>query len=138
MGGGFHPISEEQYDKWMDNIIDQTGNSRRFIIMDPNEEAIGTIGLYEINWIHRTCEIGIFLGDSEARGKGYALDACWAIEEYAHNYLNLRKIKLYVVEENERALMMWNKLNYVKVGKYTKERYINGHYCDLVIMEKFL
>ncbi len=138
LGGGYQPISEDQYRKWVENMIDQTGRSRRFIVETKNNKPIGMVGLYEINWIHRTCEIGAFIGAAEEQGNGYAREACFVLEEYAQNYLNLRKISLKVVDDNERAKLFWTKQGYYVVGVQKRERYINGKYCDVVIMEKFI
>lgn len=137
LGGGYHPISKNQQEKWMDSLIDLTGNNRRFMIV-LDKESIGMIGLYEINWIHQTCEIGIFIGESDARGKGYAREAYFLLEKYAVNYLHIRKINLKVVADNKKAVAMWLKFGYQIVGKLNKERYIKGAYHDLNIMEKFL
>ena len=60
------------------------------------------------------------------------------IERFAKEYVNLRKIKLNVVSDNEKALNMWQSLGYIKVGEYIKERYIKGCYRDLTLMEKFI
>lgn len=138
LGGGFQPISPDQQEKWLDSMIDLTGNSRRFMILDVSEKPVGMVGLYGINWIHRTCEIGVYIGDVEERGKGYASEACILIEKYAACYLNLRKIKLCLVSDNEPAFSMWKKLGYIEVGEYVDERFINGKYCNVKIMEKFI
>ncbi len=138
LGGGYQPISCDQYKRWVENMIDLTGNNRRFMVEYESNQAIGMIGLYDINWIHRTCEIGLLIGNQCARGKGAGSEACRILEAYARNYLNLRKIKLKVVDENERAVFFWSKLGYCEAGRLMQERYINGKYCDVVIMEKFL
>ena len=138
LGGGFMPTSINQQEKWMDSLIDTSGNNKRYIISDQDHKPVGMIGLYDINWIHRNCEIGVYIGDKSAKGKGYGKEACVLIEEFAKNYLNLRKIKLKAVYENEIALNMWNLLGYEKVGQLKEERFINGEYRDVVIMEKFL
>lgn len=137
LGGGFNPISIDQQVTWLDSLIDMTGKNRRFIIENFNEESVGMVGLYEINWVHRTCEIGIYIGNRNARGKGYATEACQLLEKYAFEYLNLRKIKLLVVSDNTVALNMWIKLGYCEVGELKKERYIKGKYCGVKLMEKF-
>lgn len=138
LGGGFMPISIDQHEKWLDSIIDLTGNNKRFIICDRQDSPIGMIGLYDINWIHRTCEIGIYIGNKSSYGKGYAKEACILLEGFARNYLNIRKIKLNVVIDNEAAYNMWKVLGYEKVGELVNERFIKGEYRNLVIMEKFL
>lgn len=138
LGGGFQPVSVDQQVEWLDSLIDLTGDTKRFIIATYDNVAIGMIGLYSVNWIHRVCEIGVYLGEKDAKGHGYGKESVQLIEQYAKNYMNIRKIKLKVVLYNEVALNMWHDLGYDLVGKLSKERYINGFYHDLGIMEKFL
>lgn len=138
LGGGFMPTSINQQEKWLDSMMDTSGNNKRFIICDNDSSPVGMVGLYDINWIHRTCEIGIYIGCKDTKGKGYGKEACLLIEQFAKEYVNLRKIKLNVVSDNEKALNMWQSLGYKKVGEYIKERYIKGFYRDLTLMEKFI
>lgn len=138
LGGGFMPVSIDHQLKWMDSLIDTTGDNKRFIFCDYQDCPIGMVGLYNINWIHRTCELGVYIGNKDAKGKGYGKEACFLIERFAAEYLNIRKIKLYVVAENKVAFNMLESLGYKKVGEYIKERYIKGEYRNLIIMEKFI
>lgn len=138
LGGGFMPTSIDQQAKWLDSMIDTSGNNKRFIICANDDLPVGMVGLYDINWIHRTCEIGIYIGNKNAKNKGYGKEACLLIEKFAKEYLNLRKIKLSVVSDNERALRMWESLGYKKVGELIEERYIKGSYRNLTLMEKFI
>ena len=137
LGGGFQPVSKDQQANLMESMIDLTGNNRRFMIVQEGK-PVGMVGLYNIHWVHRTCEIGIFIGEDQARGKGAATEACRLIENYARNYLNLRKITLKAVTDNKKAVSMWHSLGYKNVGELREERFINGKYCNLLIMEKFL
>lgn len=138
LGGGFMPISIDIQSKWMDSLIDTTGINKRFMICDKNDKSVGMIGLYSINYIHRLCEIGILIGDKDAKGKRFGRESCLLIEKFALEYLNLRKIKLNVVSENEAALCLWKSIGYNIVGVLKAERFIKGEYKDLVIMEKFI
>lgn len=138
LGGGYIPTSIDQHEKWMDSIIDSTGNNKRFVICNLENQPVGMVGLYSINWIHRHCEIGLFIGDENSHGKGYAKESCILLESYAKSYLNLRKIKLNVVLNNESATSLWKSLGYEQVGQFKEERFIDGDYMDLVLMEKFL
>lgn len=138
LGGGFLPTSIDIQRKWLDSLMDTSGSNKRFMIVNSSGQTVGMVGLYNINWIHRTCEFGIFIGEKAEQGKGFGSDAAEVIEQFAFNYCNLRKIKVYVVEENESAVRMYDKLGYVTVGKLLEERFINGKYCSLLIMEKML
>ena len=51
------PVSADVQDKWLDSLMDTTGNNKRFIIEIKDDIPIGMIGLYNINWIHRSCEL---------------------------------------------------------------------------------
>lgn len=138
LGGGFMPTSIEIQKSWLHSLMDTNGSDKRFMILNPSGQSVGMVGLYNINWIHRTCEFGIFIGEKEEQGKGFGSDAAKVLEQFALNYCNLRKIKVNVVEENESAVRMYEKLGYVTVGKLEEERFINGKYCSLLIMEKML
>lgn len=138
LGGGFLPVSRDIQEKWLDSLMDTTGNSKRFMIENDVGEAVGMIGLYGINWVHRTCELGIFIGDGSQRGKGYASSAYRLLEAYGAMYLNLRKVTADVVDKNDAAVSFYENLHFRQAGRLSKQRFIGGEYCDLLIMEKFL
>lgn len=137
LGGGFSPQSIDQQVIWIDKIINIDDKDKRFII-EIDSEAIGVIGLYNIHNIYQNCEIGIYIGEKDFQGKGYAKDAYNLIEKYAFDYLNMRKIKIFAVDDNSKAIKFWHKLGFKTVGSLEEERYIKGEFRDLVIMEKFL
>lgn len=138
LGGGFLPVSIDIQNNWMESIMDTTGNNKRFMIENNEGESIGMIGLYKIQWINKICEIGIFIGEKNMQGKGYAKEAYCLIENYAYKYLNLRKIKAFAVRSNVAAVSMYQKLHFNEVGCMHDDRYIDGTYHDVLIMEKFL
>lgn len=139
LGGGFMPMSIDQQSNWIDNLIDQTGNSKRFIICKKDtDSSMGMIGLYDINYINRTSEIGLYIGEISYQGRGFSKESALLLEGFAREYLNLRKLKLNVVEDNTSGLGLWKSLDYKEVGRYVEDRYIKGEYKDLVLMEKFL
>ena len=137
LGGGFNPQSIDQQALWIDKLINIDDKNKRFII-EVDSEAIGLIGLYNIHNIYQNCEIGMYIGEKDFQGKGYAKGAYDLIEKYAFEYLNMRKIKLFAVDDNSKALKFWRKLGFKIVGTLEEERYIKGQFRNLVIMEKFL
>lgn len=138
LGGGFMPISIDHQAKWMETLIDTTGSDKRYIICDKQNEPLGMIGLYSINWINRTSEVGMFIGNIGNRGKGYGKESYLLLEKFAKEYLNLRKLKWYAVSENSIPINMVIKLGYIKVGELVDERFIKGEYKNVVILEKFI
>lgn len=137
LGGGFAPVSLDQQAAWMETMMDLTGQERRFMICTKEGSPIGLVGLYQIHWIHRNCEMGVLIGDSFAQRKGYAKEACQLLERYAADFLNLHKIKIKVVAENQAAYGLWKSLGYQKIGEQVQERFIAGQYQNVILMEKF-
>ncbi|HGH1676156.1 GNAT family protein [Clostridium perfringens] len=133
LGGGFQPQSINEQEKYIDNLINNSGNSRRFII--DNGNAIGMVGLYSINFINRNCDLGIYIGEKSQQGKGYAKEAMNLILDFAFNNLNLRKIKLNVVDNNSKALNLYKSIGFIEVGILKEERFINGKFENVKIME---
>ncbi len=138
LGGGFMPVSIDHQAKWMDALMDTTGSDKRYIICDKQSKPLGMIGLYNINWISRTSEVGMFIGNTGNRGKGYGKESYLLIEKFAKEYLNLRKLKWYSVSENTVPINMVTKLGYKKAGELIEDRYIKGEYKNVVILEKFI
>lgn len=139
LGGGYHPVSIDEQKKWMDDLIVQSSSNKRFMI-HPKEskKPIGMIGLYNINWFHRTAEIGIYIGEKEWHRKGMAQKAYDELEYYATDFLNLRKLKAFTVKDNKQAVNFFEKQKYNVVGEFHEERYIKGKYCNLFVLEKFI
>ena len=138
LGGGYRPISISQQKKWIEKLVENTFENQRYIILDENDNKIGFIGLYNISPIHRTCSLGLYIGEKESWRKGIATRAYKALENYSKKYLNIRKIHLEVVEKNECAVNLYKKLGFEVCGKYTSERFIDGNYENLLIMDKFI
>ena len=138
LGGGFKPVSISQQKKWIDKVTDNTSENQRYIIKNAEGIKVGFIGLYNISPVHRTCSLGVYIGEKEFWGQKIATRAYKIIENYAKNYLNIRKIHLEVVEKNISAIKMYENLGFKIVGNLEKERYINGDYENLLIMDKFI
>lgn len=106
-----------------------------FFIITNEDKLIGTVSLESINNINRTATLGIFIGDKDYRSKGYGTEAIRLILEYGFNYMNLKNIKLDLMEFNERALKCYQKCGFKEYGRRRKCRFINGKYYDSIEMD---
>lgn len=137
LGGGYFPTSKTEMSKWMDNFSKSDRTNIKFIVQY-KEIGVGFISLSNTNYINKTSELGIYIGEKNYQGKGIASNALKLIEKFSKDYLNLRKIKLLVNNNNVAAIGLYEKNDYKVIGRYTKERYSKGSYIDVLIMEKFL
>lgn len=132
------PITDLLEKEWFNHIlIDKSNRNIYFgIEQKQNSKLIGIIFLTQINWISKNCYLGILIGDNSNRGKGYGTEAVKLITDYAFNVLNLNKITLEVVDQND-AIKLYNKLGFHSEGLLKNHYYFNNDYFDIHILSLF-
>lgn len=121
-------------EKFMDSFDErQKGESVRQFIVYADDERIGYTNLHLINSRHRTAVLAIML-DPSSQGKGYAETVMRKIVDYGFYQLNLNKITLDVVDYNERAVHIYEKLGFKVEGKKEQQYFIQGKYHDSLAM----
>lgn len=119
--------------EWLQNHCDEEAS---FVIIEKEtENMIGTISLEKINHLHRTATLGVFIGDQQARHKGYGTEAIHLILEYGFRYLNLNNIALDVLEWNESAIHCYQKCGFKECGRRRKCIFLDGAYYDRISMD---
>ena len=113
------------------------GNDKRsFNIVDLKEgKLVGSIALERFDWIGKSAELGIFIGDAEYRDKGYGTEAINLLLEYGFKYLNLHSIRLHLLSINERAHKCYLKCGFKDTGRFRENIYLNGEYYDKLQMD---
>ena len=105
------------------------------IIKKDTDELLGNCSLFDINHIHDTCEIGIFIGEETDRGKGYGPEAMELILSYGFRILNLNNIMLNVASFNSRGIMAYEKIGFKEMGRRSEAIKINNKKYDRIFME---
>jgi RimJ/RimL family protein N-acetyltransferase len=105
------------------------------IIEKGSDELLGNCGLFEIDPVHRSAEVGIFLGDDSRRGGGYGTEALRLLCDYGFNVLNLRSIHLRTYAYNDRAVASYRKVGFKDAGRYRKAHFYAGEYYDVLFMD---
>ncbi len=106
-----------------------------FAIIDKKTDRhIGNAGLYAINWISRSAEYRIIIGEKKYWNKGYAQETAALILKYGFDKLNLNKIWLGVNASNKAGAASYKKSGFAEEGILRQEIYRNGQYYDAVRM----
>ncbi len=112
------------------NYIDK--NTRSFII-EENGEILGVVELFNISWKNRRAELSIVL-KSVARGRGYGYEAIQRILQFGFEDLGLNRIWLRVLESNERALNLYQRVGFVREGLCREESLRKGKFVNQIQM----
>lgn len=107
------------------------------ILVKDNKKHIGNIKLSNFDWISRTAELGILIGDSANQGKGYAKESCELLISHAWNELNLSKVWLTVFSGNTQAIGLYEKLGFIQEGRQKNQVYVQGQMMDKLFYGKF-
>ena len=101
-------------------------------IMDKKtNEHIGNISLQCIDWIIRSAEFAIIIGEKKCWRKGYATDAARLLLKHGFEKLNLNRIFCGTAATNIGMQNLALKLNMKLEGKRRKALYLEGKYVDL-------
>ncbi len=111
----------------------QKDDSLRQFIAYAGDERIGYTNLHQINPRHRTAVFAIML-DPDNQGKGYAEDVVRRVVDYGFCQLNLNKITLDVVDFNEKAVYIYEKVGFEVEGKKEQQYFIKGTYHNSLAM----
>lgn len=123
-------LLEEEYEQLL-----KSKNDVVFAVVDKKTDIhIGNAGLYVINWISRSAEFRIIIGEKEYWKKGYGTEATRLTAEYGFNKLNLNKVWLGVNAKHKGAIKAYENAGFVHEGILRQEIYRNGNYYDAVRM----
>jgi RimJ/RimL family protein N-acetyltransferase len=98
---------------------------------------IGDCGLFHLDRLAGTAELGIGIGDRDYLGKGYGRETVTLLAGYGFRLLNLRKIWLETLANNERAIRSYRAVGFVEEGRQREHVWSDGRYVDLVLMALF-
>ena len=99
---------------------------------------IGNIKIDSFTGIHQRAEFGIMIGEQNAWGKGYAVEAGSMVIEHCFRRLGLEKITLGVVAEHEAAVKLYrDKLRFKREGLFKRHLFTNGKLRDVIRMATF-
>lgn len=104
------------------------------IVEKKKDEMIGWAGLYSINWISRSAEYRIFIGDRNQWGKGIGTEVAKLMIKYGFEKLNLNKIWLGVNASHIGAFRSYEKASFAKEGVLRQEIFKNNQYYDAIRM----
>lgn len=77
------------------------------------------------------------IGESDYLGKGFGTETVQVLVEYAFAHLNMNKVHLTALADNQRAVASYRKVGFVKEGLFKDHVWSNGSWHDVVFMAIF-
>lgn len=105
----------------------------KYWVISINNTYVGLIYLNNIDFVHKRCSWGYYIGEEAFRMYGAIIP--FYLYHYVFTKLNLHKLTAEIIADNENVIKL-NKLHgFREVGIYREHVYKNGKFHDLVLME---
>ncbi len=120
---------------WYDSVVKNPSTRSLTIYQLPSYRPIGVVNLHQINHRHHKANMGIMIGEPDARGKGFGTEAVELILDYGFNALDLHSIWLTTYAFNHAGQGAYRKAGFREVGRRRECRYHAGRFWDEIHMD---
>lgn len=133
LNSSYSPTSFAQHKAWFSSV-GQKSDMRIFTIQNENSEPVGSCSLRNLDWVHRSAELQIRIGEACSRGKGLGRQAVSELLSFGFDDLNLNRIFLNVFRSNARARAVYEKSGFIVEGTLRHAYFIGGNWEDSILM----
>jgi RimJ/RimL family protein N-acetyltransferase len=133
----FLPMSTLDEEKWFENAMQLPQEAKPLVIevrQAKKWQMIGNCGFFEPDWVARSAEFGIMIGNKKVWNQGYGTEAVQLLLRHGFLTLNLNRISLRVLADNARAIRSYEKAGFVHEGRMRQAVFKKGVYKDVLFM----
>jgi RimJ/RimL family protein N-acetyltransferase len=127
--------TRDRVERWLgDNWVDPPElRAWEFVVADAKSDSfLGTIMLHSCDWRNKRAEVGFWIA-AGARNQGFGSAALELLLDWAFRDLELERIEMIALPENERVPHIADKFGFTFEGRLRKRNYERGRRVDLLI-----
>lgn len=121
-------------EKYVRDAISDNSRMDFLIFTNDTKKLVGEVVIHEIDNGNRSAGIRIAVDKKEDYGKGYGTEAMILAMNYAFGMRSLHRLELEVLNINDRASHVYEKVGFKKEGIKRDACFFNHKYYDLVSM----
>ena len=110
---------------------------RLMIVRSDDDTPLGTIDYLNYDPLNNRAELGLFIS-SAYRGQGYGREALSLLTCYSRDHLGLRQLYVFIAQDNEVCLKLFESYGYHRVGIITSWIKRGTTYHDAVLLQMIL
>jgi RimJ/RimL family protein N-acetyltransferase len=131
---GVFPPSVEEQRAFYESVVTSRNDVVLAIVRASDDRHVGVVGIHRIDWVNRSGEFGILIGEREAWGGGIGTEATRLIVAHAFHVLNLHRVWLGVLAGHEAAVRAYQRVGFREEGRLREELLRDGERHDKLIM----
>ncbi len=128
---GAFPKSKKELASYVRSMYENNDKIVWAVIDRKTGSHIGNISLLCLDWINRSAEFAVIIGEKDHWGKGYATEAAILLLDHGFNKLNLNRIYCGTAATNLGMQKVASNLKMKREGVRRKALYLSGKYADV-------
>lgn len=116
--------------------VGQLGPHDHVMVAELEGRVVGLAGLHLRDGKRRHVGFVAMMVHDQFAGRGIGTRLLTALLELADGWLNLTRVELDTMADNERGLRLYRKLGFVEEGRQRKAYFRDGAYVDAVLMAR--
>lgn len=134
---GRHLPTQVLHQNWTQSAQegDHPGTISFSVCLRESDEVIGSVSLFDVNYVHLYAETGSFFHRPDYRGAGYGSEAKQLLLEYAFEKLGLHMVESWVLFPNTRSAAALRKQGYREAGRVTWLYPYEGNFGNMVVFD---
>jgi RimJ/RimL family protein N-acetyltransferase len=129
------PLTDEDEQSWFESVRSDKDEVVFGIYERETGRPVGNCGLSEARSQNRSAELGIGIGEPDARGKGYGTEATSLLLDYGFTVLGLHHIWLKCVSFNAAGIRAYEKAGFKQSGRLREAWQVGGRQYDIILMD---
>lgn len=127
-------FTRESHLSWVENKVNTGEVVQMIIVESESDQPVGSVYIRDIDHTHNKGEYGIFIGEDNARGKGYGSMAAKLMVRYAFEEMGLHRLFLRLFADNMQAKKSYENAGFVQEALLRDDVCIDGVYKDMILM----
>ncbi len=131
------PLGIEEERRWFEEASEKDVFERPLSIdalVDGGWVHIGSCSFFHHEPIAQQAELGIMIGAKRYWDQGFGTESMRLLLKHGFDTLNFQKISLRLIEFNQRALKVYERVGFVLEGRLRRDAFRRGKYWDTLVM----
>lgn len=130
------PFTPEMHRNWLATKV-ASGQVVQYIIEEKaTGRPVGSVYFRDVDPVNHSAEYGIFIGEEDARGRGFGTETARLFTDFGFAHLGLHRISLRLLADNLPARRSYEKAGFAVEGTFRDMVLLDGRYRDVVFMAK--